>query len=125
MPAENQLYDHGVLASDTRYFYDQGSTTATQPGSPQHSFVVDGSRRNLTQTDRWVGGTAWVSEHRTYFDTGNIASFQDANGNITTYTYGGCGSSFLTQTNHPASLVDYASWNATPRSRQRPRILEA
>jgi len=54
MPAENQLYDHGVLANDTRYFYDQGSTSATQPGSPQHAFVVDGSRRNLTQTDRWL-----------------------------------------------------------------------
>ncbi len=112
VPAEEQMYDHGVLVSDTRYFHDQGSTIVTQPAPPQHSSNIYpyGGAGNLTQIDRWVGGNTWISEHRTYFDTGNIASVQDGNGNITTYTYGGCGSSFLTQTNHPANLVDSTSW---------------
>jgi YD repeat-containing protein len=107
---ESQVYDHGALASDTKYHYDGTTPTPVQPPVPQHDAATYGNSGNLTQVERWVGGSAWTSGSMTYFDTGNIASTTDANRNVTTYAYDACGGSFPTRVNHPGGLSESKTW---------------
>jgi len=110
-PLEVQIFDHGILISDTKYQYNQTATIATQPAAPQHLLTPPFIQpRNLTETDRWVGGTTWIPEYRTYFDTGNVAFRKDANLNITGFAYSACGSSFMTQVTYPGSVSESKAW---------------
>lgn len=96
----NQLDCNGVLAAQTKLYYDQGTLTATS-GLPNHSnsFVgIDylsgtvitlpmgsiGNRGNLTSIVS--GTTAPVTTSSTYDDAGTKLSDTDAKGNQTTYT---------------------------------------
>jgi len=85
--------------------------TATT-GTPNH-FSVTGSRGNVTTITTYSTVTASLSRTLTYYDTGNVNQSQDVNGQLTTYTYGACGNSFVTNVSMSLSLSKSAIWNCT------------
>jgi len=108
LTTEEQVFDHGILVSDTRYQYDQVPLASS--GSPQLTTPFAGRRGNLTEIDRWRSGSTWIDEHMSYFDNGLLHEKKDGNGNFTTYSYGTCGNSFVTQVDHPLAQTEYTSW---------------
>ena len=103
----------GNVKAETAYSYDENAVTGTT--SPNHASVT-GSRGNLTTLRSWTSSTASMAKTFTYYDTGMINTATDVNGAVTTYQYGSgtsCGNSFPTETDHPLSLTDYATWNCT------------
>lgn len=97
----------GNVKSQTTYTYDQGSVTTTS-GTPQH-VSISGSRGNATTISSLTSGSATLTQQSTYYDTGNVNTSTDVNAAVTTYKYGDCGNSFLTETDLPP-----ASTGATP-----------
>ncbi len=92
-PSTVQVYNgSGTLLAQTTYTYDEGSITGTS-GTPQH-VAVSGSRGNLTTLQQLVTGGTTLTQHYSYYDTGNVNVSTDTNGAQTTYSYGGCGNSF-------------------------------
>jgi RHS repeat-associated protein len=89
----------GLVKSQTTYQYDQGSPQGTS-GTPQLTAIV-GSRGNPTTVSRLVQGSTTVSQLFTYFDTGQLNTVTDQNGQTTTYTFGDCGHTFLTKVSLP------------------------
>jgi len=97
--------------SSTSYTYDQVGVTSTS-GTPQHESGVNGG--NITQVTQLVSATSSLTSRYTYFDTGNVKTFLDVNGALTSYAYGDCGNSFPTQVSYPVdSLTTQATWNCT------------
>jgi RHS repeat-associated protein len=113
----NNIVDHpyqitlqdgqGNIKSKTTYTYDQGSITTTS-GTPQH-VSISGSRGNPTTISSLTSGSSTLSQQFTYYDTGNVNTSTDVNAGVTSYKYGDCGNSFLTETDLPP-----ASTGATP-----------
>lgn len=101
----------GTVASQTKYTYDQGAVVATS-GTPQH-VNISGSRGNPTTISSLVDGSTYLSKTFTYFDTGNVDVATDVNGATTSYTYGACGNSFVTQTSitQPVSMSTSEAWD--------------
>ncbi|HKV27310.1 MAG TPA: RHS repeat-associated core domain-containing protein [Candidatus Acidoferrales bacterium] len=100
----------GTVVGQSTFTYDSG-TLVTTSGTPQH-VAVSGSRGNLTGLSKFVQGSTTLTESFTYFDTGNVDVATDVNGGTTTYTYGGCGNSFATQTVEAiSSLQTSEAWN--------------
>jgi RHS repeat-associated protein len=100
----------GQTAAQTTYAYDEYATQSS--GSPQ-LFGVTGSRGNVTTITQSTGSTP-LTQHLHYFDNGNVYTATDVNNAVTTYTYGACGNSLLTQTALPvSSLTTQAMWNCT------------
>ena len=98
MPKSVSVYNlNGGLVVQTNYTYDQGTVTATS-GTPQHA-SISGSRGNATTVQYLTGGSTYLTQTYTYYDTGNVNVFTDTNGGQTTYAYGSgtsCGNSFPT-----------------------------
>lgn len=84
--------------SQTNYYYDQTSLTATS-GLPQH-IAVSGARGNIT-TISGVSGSTTTTMKFAYDDAGQVKSSTDNMGNITTYTYDSSYDAYLTQTSLP------------------------
>jgi RHS repeat-associated protein len=117
-PSQVTVYNSGGgVAAQTNYSYDQTGTVATS-GTPQHiaGYTVRG---NPTTIQQWSSSSASLSRTYTYFDTGNVQTATDINGAQaqTTYTYGACGNSFVTNIalppSLPVSLSTQATWNCT------------
>jgi YD repeat-containing protein len=85
MPSTVTVQDgSGNVKAQTSYSYDQ--TTPTQTSFPQHVNVTI-SRGNVTTLTRLVQGSTNVSKTTTYFDTGEVQTAKDFNGNPSTYAY--------------------------------------
>ena len=98
----------GTLRSQTTYTYAQGTPVTTS--TPQH-VAVSGSRGNPTTIAYLVQGSTSLTKTNTYYDTGNVQTATDFNGAATSYTYGFCGNSFVSNTSKPLSLSTSAAWN--------------
>lgn len=116
----NNIVDHpasvtvqnasGTTVAQTTFAYDQNGVTATS-GTPQHVSVC-GSRGNLTELSLSTGGSpSTLSRTFTYFDTGEIQTGTDVNGNSTSFSYGACGNSFPSIITSPLSLTQSLAWN--------------
>jgi len=86
----------GHTMARTTYTYDEGSVTPTS-NTPQH-VAVTGSRGNATTVSRWVSGSLLngpsLTQHFTYYDTGNVNTDTDVNGAVTTNKGYVCGNAF-------------------------------
>lgn len=109
-PTEVQILDaSGVKRADTTIAYDEGTLVAsgitTQLSTPTRP------RGNPTTISRWIGGSGWVTEKRTYYDTGKLASDTDPNQNTTNYFYDAAyAGAWLTRIEAPAiSGTQYAN----------------
>ena len=103
------------LKSKTTYAYDE-TTPQTTSGTPQHVSVTCQTgytkcRGNATTVTTYSTTTAFLTRTMKYYDTGNVYQSQDVNGQWTTYTYGICGNSFLTNVSLPLSLSKSFTWN--------------
>jgi RHS repeat-associated protein len=98
----------GAVVAQTTYTYDVGGVTTTS--APQH-VAPSGSRGNATTVASLTSGTSTLSKTFSYFDTGNVYQATDVNSAVTTYTYGACGSSFVTEIQLPLSLTQYFGWD--------------
>jgi RHS repeat-associated protein len=77
----------GLLLSKTTYAYDESAyPVQTSSGTTQH-VSVSGSRGNATTITSYINGTATLSRHFQYYDTGTLYKAYDLNGAITTYSY--------------------------------------
>lgn len=97
--------------SDTLYYYDGASVTATS-GTPQH--VAGVSIGNLTEIVTHTSSANFLQQSFTYYDTGEPKTTTDTNGAVTTYTYGSgssCGNSFATSVSEPLNLSRSMTWN--------------
>jgi RHS repeat-associated protein len=124
MPASVTVKDGITVKAQTTYCYDEatpsGTSTcsatgapATTTGTPQH-VAVSGSRGNVTTIALFQGSTT-LGKKFTYYDTGTVHTSTDANGAVTTNTYGtsSCGNSFVTSVTEPLSLSRSMVWNCT------------
>ena len=99
----------GAIKAQTTYTYSD--TVTTTPGTPQH-VAPSGSRGNAVTVASMTSSTSTtLSQTFTYFDTGNVKVATDVNGAQTTYTYGACGNSFVTEIQLPLSLTEYFGWD--------------
>lgn len=106
----------GTQLAQTNYSYDSTSLVL-KTGTSNHDDVNFGTgntvRGNLTQTQRWVVGSTFVSTTETYDTTGQVTSIVDPNGNSTTYNFT---DRFFTDaspaTNPPATYVPATPTNA-------------
>ena len=105
-PASVTLSDGSGQVSQISYYYDETTPTPTT-STPQHTNTLSGPRYNLTtvkvSTGETVQGqTYYLTTTNSYYDTGNPGSTTDPAGGITTFTYGACGNSFVTNTALPS-----------------------
>ena len=109
-----------VAISTTVYSYDGAGVTATA-GTPQH-IAISGSRGNLTTVTSYKGynspgGSPYLIQNFTYYDTGNLNTATDVNGAVTTYNYASgsasCYNSFPTSVSEPLGLSRSTTWNCT------------
>jgi RHS repeat-associated protein len=106
----------GNPVSKVTYNYDETTPTTTS-GTPQH-FSVPAPWGNLTSTYTYTNSGGFLSDSRTYYDTGMFKTTTDVNGGITTYNYASgaasCYNAFPTSINEPISgLSTSATWNCT------------
>jgi len=105
-----------VLFSQTDYVYDEDQASLQPSGALQRAAVTCTSgftkcRGNLTTLKKYITGSTTTTETFTHYDTGQVYQATDANGNITTYTYGVCGNSFLTNVAMPMGLSKSSQWD--------------
>ena len=106
-PSEIKVTDgSGATVSDIQYVYDEG--TAKASGAPQ--LTAGYTYGNVTTTKQLVSGTTYLTSHNSYYDDGLIYQATDANGNMTTYTYGACGDAFVTAVSS-GGLSSGATWD--------------
>jgi len=91
LPLETKVLDGaGNIASDTKYYYDQGNV-ANCPnilGHDNTNYVGPTTRGNATTISQYVNSTkSWVSTTLVYDIAGNIAQLTDSNGNKTTTSF--------------------------------------
>ena len=117
----NNIVDHpsqvtvkngsGSVEAQTTITYDEHTPTPTT--SPQH-ISITGSRGNATTVSS-LTGTATLTRHFSYYDTGTVSTATDVNTAVTTYVYGNstttCGNTFPTEIDFPLSLTQLYSWN--------------
>jgi len=109
----------GTPAKKTNFYY---TDSVTSSGAP-NLVSVSTDRGNISSVQRWLNTTnSYLSTGYTYFDTGQVASMTDPNGNQTSYCYGdtspGCPSGntfgYLTQVTYPStngvSHIEEFSW---------------
>jgi RHS repeat-associated protein len=102
----------GSTIAQTTFSYDETAvvTPPNQP-TPQHQTSVPSQRRNLTTMSNGL------TEHWTYFDTGQVATHTDANGAQSTSNYGAltatCGNAFPTSISEPLGLSRSMTWNCS------------
>jgi RHS repeat-associated protein len=122
-PLSVKVYDgNSNLLSWTNYGYDEYSTypLQTTSGTPQHTSVT-GSRGNATTITNYSKAAGGLTQHNSYYDTGNVYQTYDVNGATSTYNYDAtaqgnstksCGNSFATSVNLPISgLSTSTTWN--------------
>lgn len=100
----------GATKAQTSYTYDEGSVTTTT-GTPQLTTPPNGARGNATTVTSLTSGSSTISNHFTYYDTGNVNTATDINGAVATYHYGACGNSFPTEIDYPLGLTTYLTWD--------------
>jgi RHS repeat-associated protein len=102
----------GSTIAQTTFSYDETSvvTPSNQP-TPQHTNTLPGPRRNLTTV------SYGLTEHWTYFDTGQIATRTDTNGAQESSNYSAltatCGNAFPTSISEPLGLSRSMTWNCS------------
>jgi RHS repeat-associated protein len=100
----------GSTIAQTTLSYDETAvvTPSNQP-TPQHTNSLPSPRRNVTTM------SYGLTEHWTYFDTGQIATHTDTNGAQSTSNYGPltatCGNAFPTSISEPLGLSHSMTWN--------------
>ena len=117
-PSVVSVYDGSShLTSQTSYTYDEYSSypLQTTTGTPNHS-GVSGSRGNATTVTNYTTSSGGLTQHFSYFDTGNVYQSYDVNSAITVYNYANatstCGNSFPTSVSLPVnSLSTSTTWN--------------
>ncbi len=111
LPSYTIVYDgSNNMVSQTVYHYDESSVTSTS-GTPQHQSVAPSG--NVTSVYQDVTASTALAQTYTYFDTGNVQTAKDVNGQQTSYTYGACGNSLPTFVSSPLSLSTGATWNCS------------
>jgi RHS repeat-associated protein len=100
----------GNTKAQTTYTYSD--TVTTTSGTPQH-VAPSGSRGNATTVASLTLGSSTLSKTFTYFDTGNVNVATDVNSAVTTFHYGACGNSMVTEIDLPLSLTKYFGWDNT------------
>lgn len=73
--------------AQTTFGYDETPVASTSSQTPQHAAVL-GSRGNRTSVSRLLStGNTTITTHKTYDDSGNVATSTDALGNTTQFSY--------------------------------------
>jgi YD repeat-containing protein len=109
----------GTLEAQTDYIYDEDQSTLQPSGALQFfppSSCSGGAtkcRGNLTTLKKHKAATATLNYTFTHYDTGQVYQSTDVNAAVTTYTFGSCGKSYLTNVSLPLSLSKSFAWNCT------------
>lgn len=106
----------GTFVAETDYTYDQDisslkSSSAAQLFPPSCPFGT--CRGNVTSIKSYVTSTSYLTKTYTHYDTGQIYTATDVNSAITTFTYGVCGNSLLTNVLLPTGVSKSYGWNCT------------
>jgi hypothetical protein len=105
---------NGNFISETDYTYDQDLSSLRPSGASQLSPPPSGTPRgNLTTIKSYVTSTTYLTKSFTHYDTGQVYQATDVNGAVTTFTYGTCGNSLLTNTQLPLGLTTSQTWNCS------------
>jgi RHS repeat-associated protein len=115
MPASVTVKDgSNNVKAQTTLTYDQSTPVAPSGTTPQH-VAVSGSRGNVTTIARLTQGSSTLNQTLTYYDTGMVQTFTDANGATNTYNYSNatatCGNAFPTSASEPLSLSKSFAWS--------------
>jgi RHS repeat-associated protein len=107
-PASVTVIDgSGNLQAKTTYTYDE-DVNSLQPSGAAQLFpptCTSGTcRGNLTTVKTYKTASAFLTKTYTHYDTGQLYVATDVNNAHTTYTYGGCGNSLLTNVQLPLNL---------------------
>lgn len=106
----------GNLQAQTTYTYDE-DVSSLQPSGAAQLFpptCTSGTcRGNLTTVKTYRTASAFLTKTFTHYDTGQVYVATDVNGAQTTFTYGNCGNSLLTNVQLPLSLSKSSVWNCT------------
>lgn len=92
-PSTVQIFDHGILISETDIWYDETAVVPVTPAPNRHDETLYGPsssapRGNATTiTKRCFQGCADSVTKITYDETGQVHSMVDANGNKTSFDY--------------------------------------
>jgi len=102
----------GNLKAKTTFTYDENPL---QTSSATNLTAITGPRGNLTTVTNYVTSTSTLVRHLEYYDDGNLYQSQDVNSSTwdTTYTYGACGNSLLTNVAFRLGLSRSFTWNCT------------
>jgi RHS repeat-associated protein len=113
-PSEVDVEDgSNALVAKTTYSYDESPVTSTSGVAAHGSPPWNTGRGNLTSMTRWTSASGGLTKHFTYFDTGQMRTATDVNGAQTSYVYGACGGSFVSQVNFANSTSRTTSWDCT------------
>jgi RHS repeat-associated protein len=105
-----------VLEAEADYTYDEDQSSLVGSGWVQHVGVTCGTgytkcRGNLTTRKKHVTQSSTVTETFTHYTSGQVYRATDANGNVTTNTYGACSGSLLSSVAMPLTLSTSYQWD--------------
>src|SRR5947207_596592 len=94
------------LLSETDYIYDEDLNSLQPSGAVHLSPPPSGTPRgNLTTQKFYKTASSFLTKTYTHYDTGQVYRATDVNGAFTTFTYGDCGNSLLTNVQMPLNLT--------------------
>ena len=97
----------GALAN--AYMHDRpcAVTTVSASGATVSQVLYTyNATGHVTETQKWVGGSNYLTSYASYSSNGTLASSTDVNGAVTNYSYngsGGCNGLLLTSTTYPVN----------------------
>lgn len=111
----------GNFISETDYTYDEDVNSLKSSGATQlfPPTCSSGTCRGNTTTVKTCvtqsGGncSSYLTKTFTHYDTGQVYTSTDVNSAQTTFTYGACGNSLLTNVSEPLGLSKSFTWNCT------------
>jgi RHS repeat-associated protein len=106
----------GNFVQETDYIYDEdinslkasGAAQLFAPGCPSAP-----CRGNVTTVKTYVTPSTFLTKKFAHYDTGQVYTATDTNAAVTTYTYGDCGNSLLTNVSLPLGLSTSQTSNCT------------
>ena len=116
----------GNPESETDYTYDEDEAAGTLQASGALQLIPvsctassNKCRGNVTTLKSCVSFsstapkacTSYLTKTAVHYDTGQVYTANDVNGATTTYTYGACGNSLLTNVSLPLGLSESYAWN--------------
>ena len=104
----------GNPQAQTNYTYDEDVNSLQPSGAAQlfRPTCTSGTcHGNLTTLKTYKTASTYLTKTFTHYDTGQVYIATDVNGAQTTFTYGNCGNSLLTNVQLPLNLTKSSIWN--------------